>query len=217
MKLTTDDKVCIGAGLLWLAALCACPARGQVVVSMDIVPGKALKSQIGIGGAAYPWNLHVCAIGPQPVPFQAIRLEFPELRFYLADQQTAILATRVSSSAPARLAKAAGYLALAAGVALQANAAFNKSSSQVGTAVSTGAGIATAVQALLAKQVPSYQLTDPVPPVISLSQGSCADYTALAAAGHAPVTIKVRRVDPIAPAKQLAPAAPAIGAIPPTS
>ncbi len=175
---------------LWSQTAC-----GQVLARLDLSPTKASAPTVGRGESSYTWDLYVCPIGPLPVQFDELRYIFPEIRLYSRAKQEAVLAQRVSQSLPALFVKWGGRFTEIGGVALQAETALKKSPSQVGTAVTVGGlGMQLAV-AWASKDVPKYVISNPVPDVIALK--SCADFTALAAYGKAPVTIGPRRVDPL--------------------
>ena len=181
--------------LLLIALSLLSIARCQVLVSMEFMSSAGTAPLIGRGIAAATVNVHVCAAGPLPVPFDVVRFNFPEIRLYSLEQQSAILSQRVAESLPARIAKWGGRFAEVGGVGVQIETALKKSPSQLGngmTAVGLGVQLAAA---WASKDVPKYVISNPVPQTLTLKD--CADYTALAVYGKAPAVVGPRRVDPI--------------------
>jgi len=178
--------------------LCACllSAHAQVLVSMELMSSKGSAPLVGRGISAYTWNIHACQIGAA-VPFDAVRMNFPEVRLYSLDQQNAILAARVAHSLPAEIAKWGGRIGTGGGVVIQAEAALKKSPSQLGNVISASGLIAQGIVAWAEKDTPRYAISNPVPQKIDLGVGNCADYSALAVYGKAPSVLGPRRVDPI--------------------
>lgn len=171
-------------------------ANGQVIVSMELV-NSGTTGLLGKGLNAFAWNILACQLGPRPVPFIAVRLEFPEVRLFSIEQQTDLLAQRVTHSAPARILRYSGFAVGAAGTGLAAYKTYKHSPSQIGPIV-TAVGLAIpASMAMLGHPVPSYTISNPAPAVIALPVGACAEYTNLAARGVAPNVIPPRRINPI--------------------
>jgi|SRR5882724_10424447 len=183
--------------LLALIALTAVAARCQVLVSMELMSSKGSAPLVGRGIAAYTWNLHFVQIGPQGVPFDLVRFNFPEVRLYSLEQTNAILAARVAHSLPAEIAKWGGRIGTGGGVVIQAEAALKKSPSQLGNVISASGLIAQGIVAWAEKDTPKYAISNPVPQKIDLGVGNCADYSALAVFGKAATVVGPRRVDPI--------------------
>jgi hypothetical protein len=189
----------MSARALPLAAFLFFPSHSyaQIKVSMDIMTSAGTAPQIGRGIAAYTLNIHVLGVGTTPVSFTAVRLKFPEVRIYSMDQGMDILATRVEHSAPVRVSKILGYGAAAFGIGVTMEQKIKNSPSWFGEGLTIGGLAVPVAQAMLARQVPSYQIRNPPPENIILAPGQGAEYTWLCARGSAPVTIPERTVDPI--------------------
>lgn len=169
----------------------------QVIVSMELLDTQGTRLLYGSGLGAYPWNVHACGAGAAPVPWDIIRMNFPEVRVYSRDQAETILSQRSTRSAPARTLEITAYLAAAAGLGIQVNSTLKKSSSQVGTVAAISGLAVPVITSLLLKKLPAYVIKNSPPDVLALQVNQCADYTVLAAKGTAPATILPRRIDPI--------------------
>jgi hypothetical protein len=183
---------------LILIAVSANILCSQVLVSMDLLPSSGTSPEVGKGLNAFTWNIHACGIGAsKPVPFDVVRMNFPEVRLYSNTQVSLILSQRVAKSLPVRIVNDLGFASAATGAGVTLDKTVNKSPSQLGT-ILTAVGLAIpAVTTLIVKQTPNYSIPNLPPNTITLSLNTCDDYTSLAPKGVAVVPLPSRRVDPL--------------------
>ena len=174
--------------------------RGQVLVSMDLLPSSGTSPEVGKGLNAFTWNIHICGVGAaKPVAFDIIRINFPEVRPYSNTQVSLLLSKQVSKSLPVRIVNGLGFASAATGVGITLDKVVNKSPSELGTAL-TAIGLAIpAVTTLIVKQEPNYNIPNLPPDTINLALNACGDYTTLSPKGTLQV-VPSRRVDPLAAA-----------------
>ncbi len=181
-----------------LLILCSIFCRGQVLVSMDLLPVSGTSPEVGKGLGASTLNIHVCGVGnSKPVPYDVVRMQFQEYRPYSNTQANLILSTRISKSLPARILQYSGYSTAAVGIGVTVEQKLTKSPSWLGPGLAAAGLAVPAIQALVTKQVPNYSIPNLPPDIFSFALNTCGDFTTLSPQTVIPFGIPARRVDPL--------------------